>query len=138
MDAQSSNARRAEPGAPVVDERDSSGLTGADAHLVELVTSVLVDPTLHTDLRMRLSREITEMVTRAHEELYGPVDGPARCEALQRALPPAGDQVSSLLAAVLVDPNLHTDLRMRLVREIPELIRTAREHGERGITAAGR
>jgi hypothetical protein len=42
-----------------------------------------------------------------------------------RALGPHGDRVPSLLRAVLVDPNLHTDARMRLYREIPEMVRVA-------------
>jgi hypothetical protein len=127
MDAEGTNSETGAQGAPATDELTPSRLSGDDSRLVELVTAVLVDSNVHTDLRMRLSREITDMLSRTHEELYGPVDGPARREALQRSLAAADDHVSALLTAVLVDPNLHTDLRMRLCREIPELIRTGRE-----------
>jgi hypothetical protein len=74
--------------------------------LVDLVDSVLVDPNLHTDTRMRLHREIGELLRAKH-----------------------GDHLPALLHSVLVDPNLHTDLRMRLHREISEMVRGAREHG---------
>ena len=127
MDAEETNSETGAQGAPATDELTPSRLSGDDSRLVELVTAVLVDPSVHTDLRMRLSREITEMLSHTHAELYGPVDGPARHEALERSLPAADDHVSALLPAVLVDPNLHTDLRMRLCGEIPKLIRTARE-----------
>ena len=35
-------------------------LEGEDKRLVDLVTAVLVDPNVHTDVRMRLHREIAE------------------------------------------------------------------------------
>jgi hypothetical protein len=44
-------------------------LPDEDGQLVDLVTSVLVDPNLHTDLRMRLHREITELLRTTHEDL---------------------------------------------------------------------
>jgi hypothetical protein len=106
-------------------------LAAEDGGLVDEVTAVLVDPTLHTDLRMRLAREITELLRTAHEALYGP----AGREVHQQALAAHGEHVPSLLAAVLVDPNLHTDLRMRLHREIPVMLRGARE---RATARAGR
>jgi hypothetical protein len=97
-------------------------LTAEDGQLLDLVTAVLVDPNVHTDLRMRLHNEITELLRTTHEHLYGP---PGR----QPHEPPAPSdegQLPDMLRAVLVDPNLHTDLRMRLHREIPELLRAAR------------
>ncbi|MBV8429944.1 MAG: hypothetical protein JO244_02195 [Solirubrobacterales bacterium] len=39
----------------------------------------------------------------------------------------AGGQVADLVQAVLSDPNLHTDTRMRLHQEIPRLLQVARE-----------
>ena len=127
MDAEANKSQTGAQGAPATDKLTPSRLSGDDSRLVEMLTAVLVDPNVHTDLRMRLSREITDMLSHTHQDLYGPVDGPARHEALKHSLAATDDRVSALLTAVLVDPNLHTDLRMRLGREIPELIRSARE-----------
>ena len=93
-----------------------------DGTLVDLVTAALVDPNLHTDTRMRISNEITELLRATHEDQYGP-DGR---EAHERMAAQHDHQVSSMLEAVLVDPNLRTDLRMRLHREITEILRAAR------------
>src|ERR1035437_6234118 len=98
-------------------------LPDEDGQLVDLVNSVLVDPNLHTDLRMRLHREITDLLRPTHEDLFGP---PGR-EAHQQTLDAHGEHLPSLLTAVLMDPNLHTDLRMRLHREISDLLRNAAE-----------
>ena len=94
-----------------------------DRRLVDVLESVLVDPNLHTDLRMRLHREIAALLRTAHEDLYGP----AGREVHERTLAAHGEHLPSVLKSVLVDPNLHTDLRMRLHREIAALLRTARE-----------
>lgn len=102
--------------------------SGEDLRLVDTVKTVLVDdPDVHTDTRMRLSREIPELLRRAHEDVYGPVDGPARYEAVKRSVGGDDDQLPLMLAAVLADPDLHTDIRMRLYFEIPEMLREARE-----------
>jgi hypothetical protein len=45
----------------------------------------------------------------------------------RRRWEPTIAELADLLAAVLVDPNLHTDLRMRLHREIRVVL--ARAHG---------
>jgi hypothetical protein len=95
-----------------------------DVELVDLVAAALVDPNLHTDMRMRIANEITELLRAAHNDLYGP-DGR---EAHERTAVEHDHQVPKMLEAVLVDPNLHTDLRMRLHREIQELLRRAHEH----------
>jgi hypothetical protein len=39
---------------------------------------------------------------------------------------PTAEHLPELLRAVLIDPNIHTDVRMRLQREIPRLLRGAR------------
>jgi hypothetical protein len=103
------------PASTAMSEHDETQtLGGEDRQLVDLVNKVLVDPNLHTDLRLRLAREITELVRAAHPGIYGP----GGSEAHPRALEAHGDQVPRLLEAVLVDPNLHTDERMRLHREL--------------------
>ena len=103
-------------------EAKTQKLGAEDGKLVDLVTAALVDPTLHTDTRMRISHQITRLLRRAHEDLYGP-EGRERHE---RTAAEHDHQVPRMLHAVLVDPNLHTDLRMRLHREIEGILRTAR------------
>lgn len=112
------------------EHEETKELAGDDRQLVDLVTAVDVDPNLHTDLRMRLHREITALLRATREDQYGL----AGREVHQRALEAHSDHLPDLLTAVLVDPNLHTDMRMRLHREIPELLRTMHdrpvEHAE--------
>jgi hypothetical protein len=86
------------------------------------VTAALVDPNLHADTRMHISTQITELLRGTHEDLYGR-DGRDRRE---RVAAEHDHQVAKMLEAVLVDPNLHTDLRLRLHREIEEILRSAR------------
>jgi hypothetical protein len=107
---------------------DTRDLGRNDRQLVDLVTSVLVDPNLHTDLRMKLHRQIEELLGAAHRDLR---TGCAQDDA-QR--PPAEPDAhpAKLLEAVLVDPNLHTDLRMRLHRQLEELL--ARHEAARRTT----
>ena len=101
--------------------RTTSRLYAEDRELVDLLTAVLVDPNLHTDLRMRLHREVRAILRSAREELYGASAGEE-----QAAEPDArGDRLPDLLTAVLVDPNLYTDLRMRLHREIRTVLGAA-------------
>ena len=99
-------------------------LDDADAQLVDLVASALVDPNLHTNVRMRLRRELTELLRSAHQDLHRPATG----EAPRSSQTPEDGELPKMLQAVLVDPNLHTDQRMRLHAEISELVRTARQH----------
>jgi hypothetical protein len=97
-------------------------LSPEDGQLVDVVAAALVDPNLHTDTRMRLRHEITQVLRRAQEHAYGP----AEREAREQRLAAHGDRLPEVLESVLTDPNLHTDLRMRLHREIAELLEAAR------------
>ena len=103
-------------------EAKTQNLSAEDGELVDLVSTALVDPNLHTDTRMRMSHQITELLRGAHEDLYG-ADGRERHE---RTAAKHDHQVPEMLEAVLVDPNLHTDLRMRLHREIEDILSRAR------------
>lgn len=103
-----------------------AALSSEDHRLVELVDSVLVDPNVHTDLRLRLHHEIADLVTRTGREARARAGTP---EASETGAPPpvpgpapASPGAAELLRAVLVDPDLHSDLRLRLHREIPSLI----------------
>jgi uncharacterized protein (UPF0147 family) len=99
-------------------------LDDPDAHVVDLVASALVDPNLHTDTRMRLYHELTKLLQRKHQELHGIGSG----EALPSSQTPEDGQLPKMLQAVLVDPNLPTDERMRLHNQISEMVRAARQH----------
>ncbi len=88
-----------------------------DAELVDLLTAVLIDPNLYTDRRMRLHREISAVLRAVHRDLYGE-SGESRCQALEAD----STRLPDLLATVLVDPNLHSDLRMRLHRDIRAIL----------------
>jgi len=103
-------------------EAKTQKLGTEDGQLVDLVTAALVDPNLHTDTRMHIANQITEVLRETHEGLYGP-DGRERHE---RTAAEHDHQVPRMLEAVLVDPNLRTDLRMRLHREITEILSSAR------------
>jgi hypothetical protein len=113
-------------------------LTDDAGGLVDLVSAVLVDPNLHTDQRMRLHQQIIELLRSTHETAHDA----AMQQAGRVTSHPAGDRVTTgsprlsdtppaarVLAAVLVAPDLHTDMRMRLYDQIPKLIRRAREAG---------
>lgn len=89
-----------------------------DRELVDLLATVLVDPNVHTDARMRLHHDIDEILRGAHEDLHGAAGG----EAHRRALDAHGGRLSDVLESVLVDPNLHTDTRMRLHEEIASIL----------------
>jgi hypothetical protein len=109
-----------------VDKPDTStALDAEDRELVDLLTAVLVDPNLETDLIMRLHREVSAILHAAREDLYGR----GAEEPSGSVLQVPDDHLPDLLTAVLVDPNLYTDLRMRLHREI-RLVLT-RERGSR-------
>jgi len=100
-------------------------LNGEDRRLVDLVAAALVDPNLHTDQRMRLSHEIDDVLRRAHEELHGA----AGREKHEQALAAGAHEVSKVLEAVLVDPNLRTDVRMRLTHDVERMLGAARRAG---------
>ena len=53
-------------------EAKAQRLGAEDGQLVDLVTAALVDPNLHTDTRMRISKEITELLRATHDDQYGP------------------------------------------------------------------
>lgn len=98
----------------VNDQNRNRNLQAGDRELVDLLTAVLVDPNLHTDMRMRLHQQVSAILRATREDLYGAID-----DAPDPVLAAAGDEdLPDLLTAVLVDPNLYTDLRMRLHREI--------------------
>ena len=80
-----------------------------------------MDPNLHTDTRLRLHQEITEIVRGAHVDLRGPAGHELHAGALEAH----GGRLPDLLATVLVDPNLHTDTRMRLHEEIARILESA-------------
>jgi hypothetical protein len=88
---------------------------------VDLVSAVLVDPNLHTDQRMRLHEEIGQLLHTAHEPSHAVVVHAGR----NRRREAGGEYLPDLIQGVLSDPNLHTDMRMRLYREIPELVSAA-------------
>ncbi len=100
-----------------------------DRKLIDLVTAALVDPNIHTDARMRLYEDITEVVRNAHQDLHGPAVATGERQPVKthkQPLPTNTDGVRDLLAEVLVDPNLHTDTRLRLYDEISNLLRDAK------------
>jgi len=103
------------------------GLEPADQKLVDLLQDVLVDPNLHTDTRLRLHQEIAQIVRQAHVELHGP----AGQEVHARALEANRGRLPDVLATVLVDPNLHTDTRMRLHEQIARILDSARSRAPR-------
>lgn len=96
----------------------ATALPAEDERLVDLVSAVLVDPNLHTDERLRLHQEITELLRSTREDLPRPPSPRTRPEVPEVH----ANALQSLLTSVLVDPNLHTDLRMRLHEEIREVL----------------
>lgn len=101
-----------------VPERATHGLPAEDAELVDLLTAVLVDPNLHTDRRMRLHHEISAVLRAIQRDLYGESGGESRYEAIEAD----SGELPDLLTTVLVDPNLHSDLRMRIHRDIRAIL----------------
>ena len=109
-------------------EQHTDRLGPKDKQLVDLVTAALVDPNIHTDTRMRLHEEITESLRGAHDDPHrgGTADDSrAPAKAPPEPSPADSDGVLRLLTEVLVDPNLHTDTRMRLHAQITGLVRDA-------------
>ncbi len=114
-------SNKAEPGRRELDQDDKE--------LVQLVTTVLADSSLQQDLRLKIRREIEALLRETHEDVYCAavleVHGETPHEASMLDHDP---QVAKLLEAMLVDPTLHTDTRMRLYHEIPQLVETAHQH----------
>jgi hypothetical protein len=104
-----------------IDEQQVARSRSEDRQLVDLLASVLVDPTLHTDTRMRLHHDIDEILRDAHENLHGS----AGHDVHRQALEAHGGRLPDVLESVLVDPNLHTDTRMRLHDEIAGILASA-------------
>jgi hypothetical protein len=104
-----------------VPERTAQQLPVEDVELVDLLTAVLVDPNLHTDRRMRLHHEISAVLRAIERDLYGESAGESRYQALEAD----SGRLPDLLTTVLVDPNLHSDLRMRIHREVRTILRSA-------------
>ncbi len=111
-----------------VSEISTQDVQHDDQQLVDVVSAVLVDPNVHTDLRMRLQEEIRSLLHSAHEHSHAAAEHPRHL----RESPPAPEHLPELMQAVLSDPNLHTDMRMRLHREIPEIVRAAQEASAAG------
>ena len=102
-------------------QHEKKRLDPEDQKLVDLLGDVLVDPNLHTDTRLRLHQEITEILRGADLDMHGP----AGHKMHARALEAHGGRLPDLLATVLVDPNLHTDTRMRLHEQITQILDSA-------------
>jgi uncharacterized protein (UPF0147 family) len=110
-------------------EQNETQLGPHDRKFIDLVTAALVDPNIHTDVRMRLYEEITEIVRDAHQDLHRRVVAAGErylVNAGRQPVPMDSDGVRDLLAEVLVDPNLHTDTRLRLYDEISRRLRDAK------------
>lgn len=88
--------------------------------MLDLVKAVLVDPSLHTDARMRISAQLTDLLNSAHDEMHR--SGPPPSSPPRPGGPAHGRPPVDLLSDVLVDPNLHTDLRLALHERIAELL----------------
>jgi hypothetical protein len=102
------------------DEPKTIPLRSEDRHLVDLLATVLVDPCIHTDGQLQLYHDIEQILRGAHEHLHGAA-GP---DVHRRALKVHQNWLPDVLASVLVDPNLHTDTRMRLHHEIAAILST--------------
>jgi len=100
-------------------------LAAEDRRLVDMLETVLVDPNLHTDTRMRLHTEIDEILRGVHDDLHGP----AGQEVHARKLEAHDGHLPEVLASVLVDPNLHTDTRLRVHHQIAEILSAAQRTG---------
>lgn len=120
-----------------LNEPPTMHLDGDDKRLVDLVTAVLVDPNLHTDTRMRLDHEITEILRSADADVYHRSSSkvharPLKAHAPHEAHTPHETRVHmapDVLSSVLVDPNLHTDTRMRIHQQISEILSDASTRG---------
>jgi len=93
-----------------------------DQQLVDLLADVLTDPDLHTDIRMRIHQEIEEILRAAHVDLHGVAGHEVQTQALEAHT----GRLPDLLASAMVNPNLHTDTRMRLHWRLAEILSSAR------------
>jgi len=105
----------------VVDEKTYE-LHKVDRALVELLSAALVDPQLHGEVHARLRHEISGLLQIAYDDLYG---NPGT-HAEEPIVVTRGHELPSLLEAVLVDLNLHTDMRAHIHQKIEELLTDAR------------
>jgi hypothetical protein len=111
-----------------VNAQNQSRLGAEDRQLVDLVTAALVDPNIHTDVRMRLCEEITGVLRSAHHDLNqrtGHGGDQRSAGADEEPLVTDNRAVPDILAEVLVDPNLHTDTRMHLHDQVSHFLREA-------------
>jgi hypothetical protein len=106
-----------------VENNPARELTPKEGNVVDELAAVLVDPDLHTDMRMHLQQEIRQLLRATHEEAHGSAGSAAH----ESALTAHGEHLPGLVTAVLTDPNVHSELRMRISREITALLSTARE-----------
>lgn len=103
------------------EQLDMPVVSPEDQRLIDLVDSVLTDPNLHTETRMRLHEQIFALLGET-----APYGHPAHPPVAEQA-PPSDPKLAELVRSVLVDPALHTDVRMRLHNEIPALIKAHRK-----------
>ena len=100
------------------EEHPSAQLSPEDGKVVDLVAAALVDPDLHTATRMRLHDQLLELVRATHHEVYGA----SGAEKHEQQLAAHEHHVPRVVESTLVDPDLPTERRMRLRREITELL----------------
>ena len=84
--------------------------------LVDLLSAALEDPELSAEQRTRLRKEIEKVLWTAHEDEHGHAGHEPRAH---------DDQVDRFIRAVLVNPDLHTDMRMRMVQQIEKVRESA-------------
>ncbi len=84
--------------------------------LVDLLSAALEDPELSAEQRTRLRKEIEKVLWTAHEDEHGHAGHAPRAHE--------HDQVD-LIRAVLVNPDIHTDTRMRIVQQISKVRESA-------------
>ncbi len=109
-------------------------LDNEDRELLDLVSAVFTDPGVEAEVRMRIHEEIEDLLRTAHEDVYVAAVREVR-SAPSHELPGAAPQehdadLARLLEAMLVDPTLHTDTRMRLYHQIPALVQSAEDQPE--------
>lgn len=99
----------------------SPALADEDRALVDLVSSALVDPDIHTDTRMRLADEIARLLRTTCQPRGLRASGAGTGDTLAIH----ADHLPKVLESVLTDPNLHTDTRMHLYDQIREMLVSA-------------
>jgi hypothetical protein len=101
---------------------DTYGLPTVDRDLIDLLSAALDDPALHDDIRARLRHEIGRLLQIAYDDLYGE----AGAVTHERAMAAGPHELPAALELVLVDPNLHTDMRARIYQSISDLLAQTR------------